>query len=346
MLPDVPFCRAHCAGPDAATYGDDQVKRRKFITLLGGAAAWPLAVRAQQPTKAHLGYLAPASEPHLIQALRGGLRDLGYVEGQNLAIEYRFAQGQSKTYDELAAELVRLGPDAIVVVGTPPALAAKRQTTTIPIIMAPVGDPLRLGLAASLARPGGNVTGVTLFGSELGHKRLEVFKEAVAGIQRIAVLGEADNPYSRFIWDDIQQTGRALGIEFRLFAVRDINELPTAFSTMTRDGFDALNVLAGAQFYAARRQIIGLAAMHRLPTMYEAREFADDGGLISYGPNVADMTRRGAAFIVKILNGAKPADLPIEQPTRFELFINLKTAKALGLEIPPTLLARADEVIE
>jgi putative tryptophan/tyrosine transport system substrate-binding protein len=325
----------------------DQLKRRSFITLLGGAAAWPLAARAQQPTKmARLGYLAPASDPHLIQALRAGLRDLGYVEGQTLAIEYRFAQGQSKTYDELAAELVLLGPDAIVVVGTPPALAAKRQTTTIPIIMTPVGDPLRLGLAASLARPGGNVTGVTLFGSELGHKRLEVFKEAVAGIQRIAVLGEADNPYSRFVWDDIQQTGRALGIEFRLFAVTDINELPTAFSTMTRDGFDALNVLAGAQFYAARRQIIGLAAAHRLPTMYEAREFADDGGLISYGPNVADMTRRAATFIVKVLTGAKPADLPIEQPTRFELFINLKTAKALGLEIPPTLLARADEVIE
>jgi putative tryptophan/tyrosine transport system substrate-binding protein len=193
------------------------MRRREFIGALGGAAAWPLVARGQQPAKmARLGYLAPAPLPHLIEALRGGLRDLGYVEGKNLVIEYRFALDQSKTYDELAAELVRLGPDAIVTVATPPAIAAKRATTTIPIIMATVGDPLRFGLVTNLARPGGNVTGVTLYGGELANKRLEVLTEAVPGTRRVAVLGNADNPISRFFWDDIQPTGHALGMELRL----------------------------------------------------------------------------------------------------------------------------------
>ena len=324
------------------------MRRREFITLVGGAAAaWPLVARAQQPLKmARLGYLAPASIPHLIEALRGGLSRAGYVEGQNLAIEYRFALGQSKTYDELAVELIRLGPDAMVIVGTPPALAAKRQTTTIPIIMAPAADPLRLGLVASLARPGGNVTGVTLYGSELARKRMEVFKEAVAGIRRIAVLVNAENPLHRFLWDDIQPTGPGLGLEFHRVAVSDLENLPATFSTMMRDGFDALTVLSDAQFNSVRRQISGLAATHRLPTMYEAREFVEDGGLISYGPNITDLTRRAATFVVNVLNGTKPADLPIEQPIKFELLINVKAAKALGLTVPLSLLARADEVIE
>jgi putative ABC transport system substrate-binding protein len=324
------------------------MRRRDFISVLGGVAAtWPLAAHAQQPARmARLGYLAPASISHLIEALRGGLRDLGYVEGQNLAIEYRFALGHSKTYNELAAELVSLSPDAIVVVGTPPALAAKRQTTSIPVIMAPTADPLRLGLAASLARPGGNVTGVSLSGSELARKRMEVFREAVAGIQRIAVLVNAENPLHPFLWDDIQPAGSSLGLQFRLFPVSNLNMLPATFSAVTQGGFDALTVLSDAQFNSARRQISGLAATHRLPTMYEAREFVEDGGLISYGPNITDLSRRAAAFVVKVLNGAKPADLPIEQPTRFQLVINLKTAKALNLDVPPSLLARADEVIE
>ena len=204
----------------------DHLKRREFITLIGGAAAWPLAARAQQaPRAARLGYLAPASNPDLQQALLGGLRDLGYVEGHNLAIEYRLMLGQSKTYDELAAELARLAPDAIVVVGTPPALAAKRQTTTIPIIMAPAADPLRSGLVASLSRPGGNVTGVSLYGSEMVRKRMEVFKEAVVGIQRIAVLCNAENPLHQFLWDDLQSIGPALGLQFRLFVVSDLDKL-------------------------------------------------------------------------------------------------------------------------
>jgi putative tryptophan/tyrosine transport system substrate-binding protein len=329
----------------------DRLRRREFITLLGGATAWPLAARAQQtPRGARLGYLAPASNPDLQQVLLGGLRDLGYVEGQNLAIEYRFMLGQSKTYDELAAELAaelaRLAPDAIVVVGTPPALAAKRHTTVIPIIMAPAADPLRTGLAASLSRPGGNVTGVSLYGSEIARKRMELFKEAVVGIRRIAVLGNAENPFHRLVWDDLEPIGPALGLELRLVVVSGLDKLPGVFSTMKQDGFDAITLLSNAQFFSARRQISSLAEMHRLPAMYESRESVDDGGLISYGASIPDLTRRAAAFVVKVLNGTKPADLPIEQPTKFELIINLKTAKALGVEVPPMVLARADEVIE
>jgi len=324
------------------------VKRREFITLLGGAAAaWPLPARAQQaPRAARLGYLAPASNPDLQQALLGGLRDLGYVEGQNLAIEYRFMPGQSKSYDELAAELARSAPDAMVVVGTPPALAAKRQTTSIPIIMGPAADPLRSGLVASLSRPGGNVTGVSLYGSEMVRKRMEIFKEAVIGIQRIAVLANAENPLHRFLWDDLQPIGPALGLQFRLLVVSGLDKFPAVFATMKQDGFDAMTLLTDAQFFSARRQISNLAAMHRLPAMYESRESVADGGLISYGASISDLTRRTAVFVVKVINGAKPADLPIEQPTKFELVINLKTAKALGLDIPAAMLARADEVIE
>ena len=324
------------------------MRRRAFITLVGGAAlARPLGARAQQPAKvARLGYLAPARLPNLIEALRAGLRDFGYVEGQNLAIEYRFVMGQTKSYDELAQELVSLDPAAIVLTGTPAALALKRQTTTIPIVLAPIADPIALGLARSLARPGGNVTGLTMYGTELAHKRMEIFKEAAAGIRRVAVLVNTDNPLHPFLWDDVQPIAPLLGLEFRLFALSDFNELPTMFSTMARDGFDALTLFSDAQFFSARQRIAELAATHRLPAMYESRDFVDDGGLISYGPNVPDLSRRAAAFVVKILNGAKASELPIEQPTKFELAINLKTAKALGLTMPPALLARADEVIE
>jgi putative ABC transport system substrate-binding protein len=323
------------------------MNRRTFITTLGGAAAWPLVAQAQHaPRAARLGYLSPASNPDLQQALLGGLRGFGYVEGQNLAIEYRFMLGQSKTYDELAAELARLDPDAIIVVGTPPALAAKRQTATVPIIMAPAADPLRSGLVTSLSRPGGNVTGVSLYGSEIARKRMEVFKEAVADIQRIAVLSNGENPLHNFLWDDLQPIGPGLGLQFRLFIVSGLGNLPAVFSSIKQDGFDAITLLSDAQFFSARRLISNLAAMHRLPAMYESRESVDDGGLISYGASIPDLTRRAAAVAAKVINGAKPGDLPIEQPTKFELIINLKTAKALGLQVPPMLLVRADEVIE
>jgi putative ABC transport system substrate-binding protein len=205
---------------------------------------------------------------------------------------------------------------------------------------------LRSSLVASLSRPGGNVTGVSLYGSEIARKRMEIFKEAVVGIQRIAVLANADNSLHQFLWDDLQPIGPALGLQFRLFVVSGLDNLPAVFSAMKQDGFDALTLLTDAQFFSARREIVSLAAMHRLPAMYESRDSVDDGGLISYGASISDLTRRAATFVVKVINGAKPADLPIEQPTKFELIINLKTAKALGLEVPPMLLARADEVIE
>jgi putative ABC transport system substrate-binding protein len=323
------------------------MRRREFITLLGSAAAWLMTAQAQQPANVvRLGYLAPARLPNLIEALQAGLRDFGYVEGQNLAIEYRFALGQTKSYDELAQELIRLDPAAIILTGTPAALAVKRQTTTIPIILAPIADPIALGLARSLARPEGNVTGLTMFGPELAHKRIEIFKEAAAGGRRIAVLGNAQNLLHGFLWDDIQPIGPLLGLEFRLFTIEDFNDLPTVFFNIKRDGFNALTLFSDAQFFSARRQIGELAATHRLPAIYESRDFVEDGGLMSYGPNIPDLSRRAAAFVVKIFNGAKPSDLPIEQSTRFELAINLKTAKTLGLDIPPTILARADEVIE
>jgi putative tryptophan/tyrosine transport system substrate-binding protein len=323
------------------------MRRRDFLAFIGGALAhWPLTARSQQSQKAaRLGYFAPAANADLLAALREGLRDLGYVEGRNLSIDFRYPD-QSKTYDELAAELVRLKPDAIVVVGTPTSLAAKRQTRTIPIIMAPAADPLRTGLVASLTHPGGNVTGMTMFGTELARKRLEVLTEAVAGIRRVAVLRNNGNPLHRFLWEDIEPIGPALGLDLKPVTVSDINALPTIFLAIKQDRFDAFTHLSDAQFFSARQQISNLAAIHRLPAVYEAREYVEDGGLISYGPNIPDLTRRAAAHIVKVLEGAKPADLPIEQPTKLELVINLKAAKALGVTIARTILTRADEVIE
>jgi putative ABC transport system substrate-binding protein len=320
--------------------------RREFLEIIGGAAAvaWPLAARAQQPKVYRLGYLAPAPIQHLKDALFGALRDLGYVEGQNLKVEYRYGGGEA--LDALAEELVALQPDIIVTVATPPAIAAKRATTTIPVVMATAGDPLRLGVVASLARPGGNVTGVTLYGGELNAKRIELFHEAIPGIKRLAFLANAKNPYGQVLWEEAEPTARALGLEPKLYQLKELGELPATFVEMKRKQTDALIVFSDALFNSARRQIVTLAAEHRLPVMYEGREFVEDGGLISYGPDIVEMTRRSAAFVDKILKGAKPADLPIEQPTRFELAINANSAKALGLSISPILLARADEVIE
>jgi putative ABC transport system substrate-binding protein len=324
------------------------MKRREFIGLLGGAAAaWPLAVRAQQLGRiVRIGYLSPARLPQLLQALHNGLRELGFVEGQSVVIDYRFAEGQAKTMDELAAELVRLGPDVIVTVASGAALAAKRATTTIPIVMATVGEPVGIGLVASLARPGGNITGVTLYGSELARKRLELLKETIPGVRRVALLGNAANPFSAFSWNEIQPAGPALGLELRLFAIRGLGEFPASFAAMKRDGVDSLVVLSDALFNATRKNIIALAAEHRLPAIFEAREFAEDGGLMAYGPNIAEMTRRSASLIAKIIKGANPGDLPIEQPTTFELIINVQTGKAFGVTFPATVLLRADKVIE
>jgi putative tryptophan/tyrosine transport system substrate-binding protein len=320
------------------------MERRTFITLIGAATAWPLAARAQQPKVYRLGYLAPAPLPHLKDALIGALRDFGYVEGQNLNIDYRYGTGEA--LGVLAAELVALQPDLIVTVASPSALAAKRATTTIPVVMATAGDPLRLGVVTSLARPGGNVTGVTLYGTELSAKRVELFREAIPTIRRLAFLANAKSPYGQILWEEAVPAARALGLEPILYNLQELGDLPATFVEMERKQADALIVLSDASFNSARRQIIALAAEHRLPVMYEAREFVEDGGLISYGPDIVEMTRRSATFVDKILKGTSPADLPIEQPTRFELAINAKSAKALGLNLSPILLARADKVIE
>jgi putative ABC transport system substrate-binding protein len=324
------------------------MRRRQFLNAVGGAAVFSaLAAHAQKLGRTvRIGYLAPARLPQLLQALQDGLHQLGFIEGQNIVIDYRIVEGQAKTLDELAAELVRLGPDVIVTVASGAALAAKRATTTIPIVMATVGEPVGIGLVASLARPGGNITGVTLYGSELARKRLELLKETKPGIRRVAVLGNAANPFSAFSWKEIQSAGPALDLNLRLFAIRELGELGGSFAAMERESTDSLLVLSDALFNSARREIIALAAQHRLPAMFEAREFVEDGGLMAYGPNLAEMTRRSASLIAKIIKGANPGDLPIEQPTNFELIINVQTGNALGVTFPTTVLTRADKVIE
>jgi putative ABC transport system substrate-binding protein len=290
--------------------------------------------------------LAAARLPPEIEALQDGLRKLGYIEGENLKTEYRFREGGATTLDELAAELVRLHPDVIVTFGTPPVVAAKQATTTIPIVMAPAGDPLASGIVASLAHPGGNITGLTLYASELTSKRLEVFKEAVPGITRIAVLGNARNPIDQLLWQEAEKAARPLALVARLFTVQEAADLPAVFDAIVRDGANGVVVLPDVMLDSVPRTILALAAEHRLPAMYHRREYIQDGGLISYGPNIAELTRRSAAYVDKILKGAKPADLPVEQPTDFEMAINLRTAKALGLTIPLNVLIVADEVIE
>ena len=319
------------------------------MSLLGAAATLcSTRSRAQPQSRTYIiGYLAPARLPHVIEALQDGLRKLGYIEGQNLKIEYRFLQGASATLDALAAELVHLHSDIIITQGTPALIAAKQATRTIPIVMAAAGDPLGSGIVASLAHPGGNITGVTLYGSELAGKRVAVFKEAVPGIASIAVLGNARNPFNtQLLWPQTQAAARSLGLEARLFTVHEPAELSAAFEGVARNVVGGLVVLSDNLFYSTRRTIIGLAARHRLAAIYEDREFVADGGLLSYGPNISEMQRQAAVLVDKILKGSNPGDLPIEQPTRFELMINLKTANALGLTIPEKLLIVADEVIE
>ena len=325
------------------------MRRRDFIILLGaGAALSSTRSRAQPQSKTYtIGYLASARIPLQIEALQDGFRKFGYIEGQNLKIEYRFLQGASATLDALAAELVQLRPDVIVTLGTPSVIAAKQATRTIPIVMAAAGDPLGSGIVASLAHPGGNITGVTLYGSELAGKRVAVFKEAVPGIASIAVLGNAGNPFNtQLLWPQTQAAARSLGLEARLFTVHEPSELSAAFEGMAQNVVGGLVVLSDNLFYSTRRTIIGLAARHRLAAIYEDREFVADGGLLSYGPNISEMQRQAAVLVDKILKGSNPGDLPIEQPTRFELVINLKTAKALGLTIPDKMLTVADEVVE
>jgi putative ABC transport system substrate-binding protein len=326
--------------------------RRAFLAGSAALLAAPLAAEAQQPVQvARMGWLGdnPAAGHPLRGAFLQGLRDLGYVEGRNVVIEYRFAEGKLERYPTLAAELVALKVDVIVAPISPAALAAKQATRTIPIVFAAVSDPIADGLVTSLARPGGNVTGLSTLSPELFGKRLEQLKQAVPGVSRVAVLwqpGAGSERSAKDILKGAEVAARALGVQPQFVETREPADLDRAFSDMTRARAGALTMLPGNMFINEQRRLVDLAAKSRLPALYPVREFVDAGGLMAYGPNLADLFRRAATYVDKILKGAKPADLPVEQPTTFELVINLKTAKALGLTIPRSVLARADQVIE
>jgi putative ABC transport system substrate-binding protein len=325
------------------------MRRRDLIALLGGAAALrPLAGEAQLADNVpRIGYLSGVS--HLREAFLQGLRDLGYVEGRNLVIEYRDPEGKYDRLPALAAELAALKVDVIVVTSTPSTLAAKQATGTIPIVFTWAVDPVGSGLVASLAQPGGNVTGLSFMAPELVGKRLELLTQAVPRVSRIAVLwhpGDYGERVERDMLEAVGVAAHALGVPLQLVEARGPEDFDRAFSDMVRARADAVTVQSTNVFFTERKRLVDLAAKNGLPAVYLTREFVDAGGLMSYGPNVADLHRRAATYIDKILKGAKPADLPVQQPTKFELVVNLKTAKALGLTIPPAILARADEVIE
>ena len=326
-------------------------RRRFLLTSLAGVLATPLAAEAQQPSKmARVGYLefgsAAPGTPHL-EAFRRGLRELGWIESQNIAIEVRYAEGKQDRLAEFAADLVRLKVDVIFASATPAALAAKQATTTIPIVIGFVADPVGSGLVPRLARPRGNITGWThLAGLELNAKRLEILKEAIPEATRIGALWNPANPIHEPSLRVIEAAAQRLKVQLHPKGVQDPHELEGAFSAMAQERLQGLTVPPDGMFLVHRARIIELAAKHRIPTMYGVRELARAGGLMAYGVNLPEMYRHGALFVDRILRGAKPADLPVEQPTKFELVINLKTAKALGLTIPPSLLARADQVIE
>jgi putative ABC transport system substrate-binding protein len=324
--------------------------RREFIGLLGGAAAWPVAARAQQGAVPVIGFLHAASADTQADRLRGfrqGLRDTGYVEGENVAIEYRWAESQLDRLPVLAADLVRRQVAVIVAAGgaaTP--LAAKAATATIPIVFTFPENPVRLGLVASLARPGGNATGINFFSAELLAKRLELLREMIPAARRIAVLVNPTDANVDIMLKDAEATTLALGLQIQVINTSTGRDIDAAFATFARERPDALFVSGGPLFVSRRVQLILLAASHALPASYGSREYAEIGGLMSYGPNQIDAHRLAGVYAGRILKGAKPADLPVVQPSKFELVINHQTARILGLTVPPTLLATADEVIE
>jgi putative tryptophan/tyrosine transport system substrate-binding protein len=327
--------------------------RRAFIgTLTGGLLAAPLAAEAQPAGKVpRVGFLAASSasdaaNARWIEAFRQGLRDLGYVEGRNIVIEYRYAGEKYERLPALAAELVRLKVDVIVSHGTPGPLAAKHATSVIPIVMTSAGDPVASGLVSSLARPGGNVTGMSLMVPELGGKRLYLLKEIIPGLSRVAVLWNATNPYNSLVMREMEATATTLGVQLQSLVVRGPDDFEGALAAAATGRAAALTAVEDPLTNTKRIQIVDFAAKSRLPAIYGIKEFVDAGGLMSYGVHFADSYRRAAAYVDKILKGAKPADLPVQQPTKFEFAINLKTAKTLGLTIPPALLQRADQLIE
>jgi putative tryptophan/tyrosine transport system substrate-binding protein len=324
------------------------IGRRDFITLIGGAAALPLSARAQQagklPTIGFLG-ATPSIESQRVAAFVQRLRELAWIDGRNLAIEYRWAEGRTERYAETAAELVRLKVDVIVTVATPATLAAKQATAVIPIVGVPLADPVGTGLVASLARPGSNVTGLSNQTIDISAKRLELLREVVPNLRRLAIMANVSNPAVVLDMGEVQAAARTFGLEVATSEVRRVEDIAPAFDAL-KGPADALYVCGDPLMNTHRTRINILAVGARLPTMHGSRDYVEAGGLISYGPNLPDLFRRAGDFVDKILRGAKPADIPVEQPTKFDLVINLIVAKALGLEIPPTLLARADEVIE
>jgi putative tryptophan/tyrosine transport system substrate-binding protein len=323
------------------------MRRRDFIALVSNAVAvWPLGALAQEPGKIwRMGFIAQGYEK-FYDALFEGLRELGYVEGRNLIVERRYAEGRAERFPEFAAEMVRLKVDIIVVSTTPAALAVKNATTTVPVVFPNAISPVESGVVASLAHPGGNVTGGAAQTAILSTKRLAILKEVVPGLSRGAVLWNAANPALAYPWRQTQSAAGELGVTLQSIEVRDPKDIESAFAMMSQDRFDALIVLQDALTLQHRKEIIDFAIEKRLPGMFVAKEWVVAGGLMSYGESLSDMYRRGAYFVDKILKGAKPADLPVEQVTKFELVLNLKTAKAMGLVIPANFLATADDVIE
>src|SRR5262245_37188464 len=326
------------------------MRRREFITLLSGALVlWPLAVRAQQtgklPTIGFFGSSTPSVTTRWVAAFVQRLRDHGWIEGRTVAIEYRWAEGRAERYAEIAQEFARLKVDVIVTYGTPPSKAAKQATAIIPIVFAAAADPVGGGLVSSLAQPGGNITGLSLQQSDIAGKKLELLREVVTGLRRLALMGNVGNPASMLEIGEVKTAASSLGIEIVPLDIRRAEDIAPAFDALSGRA-EALYVSTDPLVFTNISRINTLALGARLPTIYNGKEYIEPGGLMSYGPNYPDLFRRAADFVDKILRGAKPSDFPVAQPTKFDLAINLTTAKALGLTIPASLLARADEVIE
>jgi ABC-type uncharacterized transport system substrate-binding protein len=325
------------------------VRRREFITLVGGIAAWPLAARAQSEKVWRVGMMD--SVPEKLNAVNVGafreqLSRLGYMEGRNLTIVYRSGEGRIDRFPKLVAELINLKVDILVTRGTPATIAAKNATTTIPIVMSSIGEPLETGAVASLARPGGNVTGLSSFVTELTAKRIEILRELLPGMSRIALIDNMENKSVPGQWNELRRAASGYGIQPQLCDIKRPEDIEAAFKAAVAEHADALSVGNDSVVIASRRQIVDLTVKYRLPAIYATREFVDAGGLISYAANYTDLYRRAAIYVDKIFKGAKPGELPVEQPTTFELVINLGAARALGLSVPPALLSRADKVIE
>jgi putative tryptophan/tyrosine transport system substrate-binding protein len=326
------------------------MRRRDFIKVVAGSASfWPLAARAQQPAKlptiGFLGAGTPSGYSQWVAAFMQQLRERGWIEGRNIALEIRWAEGKNERFADIAAEFVRLNVDVIVTTGTAPVVAAKQATSVIPIVFTSAGDPVATGLVASLARPGGNVTGLSNQLPDLAGKRLELLREIIPDLHRLAILTNIGSPIGALEMGEVQAAARTLGLEILPLEIRRAEDIGPAFEAL-KDRADALYVVAEPLLSGNRVRISTLALGARLPTLHGFREYVEAGGLVSYGPNIPDLFRRAADLVDKILRGAKPKDIPVEQPAKFDLVINLTTAKALGLTIPPTLLARADEVIE